>query len=43
VVDEKLQRLGGLLDADGRMLRMLAGKKEAPSGGERVGPERGST
>ena len=42
-VDEKLQRLGGLLDADGRMLRMLAGKKEAPSGGERVRPERGST
>jgi hypothetical protein len=41
-VDEKLQRLGGLLDADGRMLRMLAGRKEAPSGGERVSPERGS-
>src|SRR5215210_8920235 len=39
-VDEKLQRLGGLLDADGRMLRMLSGQKEAPSGGERVRPER---
>src|SRR5919202_5429181 len=38
-VDEKLQRLCGLLDADGRMLRMLAGKKEAPSGGGGVGPE----
>jgi hypothetical protein len=24
-VDEKLQRLGGLLDADGRMLRILSG------------------
>ncbi len=26
-VDEKLQRLGGLLDADGRMLRVLSGRK----------------
>jgi hypothetical protein len=41
-VDEKLQRLGGLLDADGRMLRILAGRKDAPSGDERVRPERGS-
>jgi hypothetical protein len=41
-VDEKLQRLGGLLDADGRMLRILAGREDAPSGDERVSPERGS-
>ncbi len=41
-VDEKLQRLGGLLDADGRMMRILAGRKDAPSGDERVRPERGS-
>ena len=41
VVDERLQRLGGLLDADGRMLRILAGRKERPSGGERVSPDRG--
>ena len=40
-VDEKLQRLGGLLDADGRMLRILAGRKDAPSGDQRVSPERG--
>ena len=32
-VDEKLQRLGGLLDADGRMLRILSGRKDAPAGG----------
>ena len=31
-VDEKLQRLGGLLDADGRMLRILSGRKDAPAG-----------
>lgn len=41
-VDEKLQRLGGLLDADGRMMRILAGREDAPSGDERVRPERGS-
>lgn len=41
-VDERLQRLGGLLDADGRMLLMLVGQKNRPSGGERVSPERGS-
>ncbi len=41
-VDERLQRLGGLLDADGRMMRMLAGRKDRPSGGERVSPDRGS-
>jgi hypothetical protein len=41
-VDERLQRLGGLLDADGRMLRMLVGQKGRPSGGERVSPDRGS-
>jgi hypothetical protein len=40
-VDERLQRLGGLLDADGRMLRMLVGQKDKPSGGERVSPDRG--
>lgn len=40
-VDERLQRLGGLLDADGRMLRMLVGQKDGPSGGERVSPDRG--
>ncbi len=40
-VDERLQRLGGLLDADGRMLRMLVSQKDKPSGGERVGPDRG--
>ena len=40
-VDERLQRLGGLLDADGRMLRILVGRKDRPSGGERVGPDRG--
>ena len=40
-VDERLQRLGGLLDADGRMLRMLVGQKGRPSGGERVSPDRG--
>jgi hypothetical protein len=40
-VDERLQRLGGLLDADGRMLRMLVGQKDRPSGGERVSPDRG--
>ena len=39
VVDERLQRLGGLLDADGRMLRMLVGQKGRRSGGERVSPE----
>ena len=38
-VDERLQRLGGLLDADGRMLRMLVGQKGRRSGGERVSPE----
>jgi hypothetical protein len=32
-VDEKLQRLGGLLDADGRMLRTLSGRKNTPAGG----------
>jgi len=32
-VDEKLQRLGGLLDADGRMLRVLSGRKNTPAGG----------
>ena len=31
-VDEKLQRLGGLLDADGRMLRILSGHKDTPAG-----------
>jgi hypothetical protein len=31
-VDEKLQRLGGLLDADGRMLCILSGRKDAPAG-----------
>ena len=31
-VDEKLQRLGGLLDADGRMLRVLSGQKNTPAG-----------
>ncbi len=41
-VDERLQRLGGLLDADGRMMRMLAVHKDRPSGGERVRPDRGS-
>ena len=41
-VDEKLQRLGGLLDADGRMLRILMGREDSPSGHERVRPERGS-
>jgi hypothetical protein len=41
-VDERLQRLGGLLDADGRMMRMLAGRKDRPSGGERVSSDRGS-
>ena len=41
-MDERLQRLGGLLDADGRMMRMLAGRKDRPSGGERVSPDRGS-
>src|SRR5215210_7018399 len=41
-MDEKLQRLGGLLDADGRMLRILAGREDSPSGDERVRPERGS-
>ncbi len=40
-VDERLQRLGGLLDADGRMMRMLVGQKYRPSGGERVSPDRG--
>jgi hypothetical protein len=30
-VDEKLQRLGGLLDADGRMLRVLSGRKNTPA------------
>lgn len=40
-VDERLQRLGGLLDADGRMLRMLVGQKGRSSGGERVSPDRG--
>ncbi len=40
-VDERLQRLGGLLDADGRMLRVLVGRKDRPSGGERVSPDRG--
>ena len=40
-VDERLQRLGGLLDADGRMMLMLAGRKDRPSGGERVSPDRG--
>jgi hypothetical protein len=40
-VDERLQRLGGLLDADGRMLRMLVGRKDRPTGGERVSPDRG--
>ena len=40
-VDERLQRLGGLLDADGRMLRMLVGQKDRPTGGERVSPDRG--
>jgi hypothetical protein len=34
--------LGGLLDADGRMMRMLAGQKDKPSGGERVSPDRSS-
>jgi hypothetical protein len=32
-VDEKLQRLGGLLDADGRMLRVLSDRKDTPAGG----------
>ena len=32
-IDEKLQRLGGLLDADGRMLRVLSGRKNTPAGG----------
>jgi hypothetical protein len=41
-VDERLQRLGGLLDADGRMMRMLAGRKDRPSGEERVSPDRSS-
>ena len=41
-VDEKLQRLGGLLYADGRMLRILAGPEDAPSGDQRVRPERRS-
>ena len=41
-VDEKLQRLGGLLDADGRMLRILTAREASPSGDERVRPERGS-
>ena len=41
-VDERLQRLGGLLDADGRMMRMLAGRKDRPSGGERVSSDRAS-
>ena len=40
-VDERLQRLGGLLDADGRMLRVLVGQKDKPSGEERVSPDRG--
>ena len=40
-MDERLQRLGGLLDADGRMLRMLVGQKDGPSGGDRVSPDRG--
>jgi hypothetical protein len=40
-VDERLQRLGGLLDADGRMLRVLLGQKDRSSGGERVSPDRG--
>ena len=40
-MDERLQRLGGLLDADGRMLRMLVGQKHRASGGERVSPDRG--
>jgi hypothetical protein len=31
-VDEKLQRLGGLLDADGRTLRILSSRKDAPAG-----------
>jgi hypothetical protein len=31
-VDEKLQRLGGLLDADGRMLRVLSGRKNTRAG-----------
>jgi len=31
-IDEKLQRLGGLLDADGRMLRVLSGRN-TPAGG----------
>ena len=31
-VDEKLQRLGGLLDADGRMLRVLSGRKNSRAG-----------
>jgi hypothetical protein len=32
-VDEKLQRLGGLLDADGRMLRVLSDRKDTLAGG----------
>ncbi len=32
-IDEKLQRLGGLLDADGRMLHVLSGRKNTPAGG----------
>ena len=36
-VDEKLQRLGGLLDADGRMLRVLSGRKNMPAGGSKSG------
>ena len=32
-VDEKLQRLGGLLDADGRMLRVLSDRKDTPARG----------
>ena len=31
-VNEKLQRLGGLLDADGRMLRVLTGQKDTTTG-----------
>ena len=31
-VDEKLQRLGGLLDADGRMLRVLSDRKDTLAG-----------
>jgi hypothetical protein len=31
-VDEKLQRLGGLLDADGRMLRTLSSQRDPSAG-----------